>query len=499
MDTNTNTDQLVRRTQAGAPTETQTETQTQIYSTISGRSAALLAVTCSAIFLDALDTSMVNVALPSIQSDLGMTASSLQWVVAAYVLGFGGFLLFGGRASDLLGRRAVFLIALGVFVAFSAIGGLAWNGELIIVSRFLKGVAAAFTAPAALSLLTTSFEEGAARNRALSYYTATGSAGFTFGLIAGGLLTEVNWRLVFFAPAVIGSMTFLGALAFVPRQKRDAADLRHLDVVGAVTITGSMFSLVLGLTLGSVRSWTDGWTLGAFAAGVVLLLTFIAVERRHPHPLVPLSMFRSWTLVRANLAVLLYVGSWGAAQFIATLYMQETRGWSPLETAAAFWPCGVLGLFVAPYVARLIQRLGLTGLLATGLTLSLIAYLLLQLVRVDSGYWPTIFPAFALIGISFTLVFSAASISATSGVPIHEQGLASGLLQTSMQFGTAALLAITTAVFQSQVSEGASDVAMVEAYRYGWIVPTAAIAVAMILVFPGVFASRRARTGPPLS
>src|SRR6478672_3804262 len=214
---------------------------------LSRRAWGMLLVLCGALFLDALDVSMVGVALPSIKTDLNMSTGSLQWVVSAYVLGYGGFLLLGGRAADLLGRRRVFLISLGVFVVASLFGGFAHDGNLLIATRFIKGMSAAFTAPAGLSIITTTFKEGPARNKALSVYTATGATGFSLGLVIGGLLTEAGWRWVFFLPAPVALIALIGGIRFVPTSERASRIGRSFDATGAVTITAAMLLLVYTL------------------------------------------------------------------------------------------------------------------------------------------------------------------------------------------------------------------------------------------------------------
>ena len=458
---------------------------------IRGKALGLLAVLCAAFFLDALDVSMLAVAIPQVGAELNMT-TTLPWIVAGYVLGFGGFLLFGGRAADLLGRRRVFLIALAVFVLMSALGGIAWNGEILIATRFLKGVAAAFTAPAALSLVTTSFHEGPARNRALSFYTATGSAGFTFGLIFGGFLTEWDWRAVFFMPAIIGTLTLLAGLWLIPAHPR-AGQGGRLDIPGALLITAAMMAIVYALTLGPDQGWGNIATWGPLLVGMLLVVVFVFVERRQAHPLLPLHVVKSWPRVRSNLAAFVLVGAWGASQFLLTLHFQDTLEWSPLVTAAAFWPCGVLGLFIAPFMGRLITRFTLLGVTAAGLLMMVIAYALLQLVELDSMYWVAFFPSFALIGVAFTLIFGTAAIGATSGLPADEQGLAGGVLQTASQFGTAVLLAVTTAVYRANLTSGASPQEQLSAYEAGWIVPLAASVVALITVAVSVRPIKRTR------
>src|SRR3954454_11679236 len=224
---------------------------------LSRRAWGALLVLCGALFLDALDVSMIGVALPSIKSDLDMSTSSLQWVVSAYVLGYGGFLLLGGRAADLLGRRRMFLIALGVFIVASGLGGLTNDPTLLIATRFIKGVSAAFTAPAGLSIITTTFAEGAARNKALSVYTATGATGFSLGLVFGGLLTEIGWRWVFFLPVPVALLTLLGGLRLVPREARPFRSSRSFDLAGAVTLTTAMLLLVFTLVEAPEQGWAS--------------------------------------------------------------------------------------------------------------------------------------------------------------------------------------------------------------------------------------------------
>ena len=236
---------------------------------LSGRAWGLLFVLCGALFLDALDVSMVNVALPSISSDLDMSTRELQWVVSAYVLGYGGFLLLGGRAADLFGRRRMFLGALAVFLVFSGLGGLATDGSLLILARFVTGVAAAFTAPAGLSIITTTFAEGPVRNRALTIYTATGATGFSLGLVLGGVLTEVSWRWVFFVPVLMSLAILVAGIQLVPGSRRPTRRAAGFDVAGAVTLTGAMLLLVFTLVEAPEVGWGSARTMGGFVATAV--------------------------------------------------------------------------------------------------------------------------------------------------------------------------------------------------------------------------------------
>lgn len=260
--------------------------------------------------------------------------------MSAYVLGYGGFLLLGGRAADLLGRRRVFLVALGVFVVASALGGLVDDGSLLIATRFIKGVSAAFTAPAGLSIITTSFAEGPIRNRAIAVYTATGATGFSLGLVVGGLLTEIGWRWVFFVPVPVALATLAAGLWLVPRDARGVHVSRSFDLAGAVTLTAAMLLLVFTVVEAPDVGWGSPRTIGSFAAVAAILAAFVAIERRTALPLVRLGILRSAPLVQANLAAMMLIGGWFGFQFIATLYMQQLRGWSPLQTGLAIFPGG---------------------------------------------------------------------------------------------------------------------------------------------------------------
>jgi MFS family permease len=417
---------------------------------LSGRAWGTLLVLCGALFLDALDVSMIGVALPSIRTDLHMSTSALQWVVSAYVLGYGGFLLLGGRAADLLGRRRVFLISLGVFVGASALGGIATGGALLIVTRFVKGLSAAFTAPAGLSIITTTFEEGPARNKALSVYTATGATGFSLGLVFGGLLTEVSWRLAFFLPAPVALVALLAGLRLVPRTPRPARIGRSFDLPGAVSLTAGMLLLVYTLVEAPSAGWTSARTLVSLAAVAAILAAFVARERRTAAPLIRLGIFRSSTLVRANFAAMA-LAAWIGFQFIATLYMQQLRGWSSLQTGLAIFPAGLLVALLAPRVAPVIARFGLVRPIVAGLAAIGLGYVLFLRIGLDSSY-AAMLPTFLLAGVGFGLAFGPINVAATSGVAAEEQGLAGGLVNTSFQLGAALVLAVVTAVVNANTT-----------------------------------------------
>ncbi len=442
---------------------------------LSARAWGMLLVLCGAIFLDAMDVSMIGVALPSSREDLGLSTSSLQWVVSAYVLGYGGFLLLGGRAADLLGRRRMFLISLGVFVVASALGGFANDGTLLIVTRFIKGVSAGFTAPAGLSIITTSFAEGNARNKAISIYTATGATGFSLGLVFGGLLTEIGWRWVFFLPAPIALATLLAAIRLVPTDRHSVRPSRSFDLAGAVSLTAATRTLL------------------SFAGVAAVLTAFVAIEKRTTEPLVRLGILRSGTLVQANLGAMMLVGGWFGFQFIATLYLQQLRGWSPLETGLAIFPGGFLVAVLAPRIAPLVMRFGIRRLITLGLASTAAGYALFLPIGLDSGYAAAMLPTFLLAGLGFALAYGPLNIAGTNGVAAHEQGLASGLVSTSFQVGGALVLAVVTAVNNAAAGADGSPQAILDGFH-------AAIVVSVIAAGLGVVATAvrlRPRVAPP--
>jgi EmrB/QacA subfamily drug resistance transporter len=445
---------------------------------LSTRAWGMLLVLCGAIFLDAMDVSMVGVALPSIRDDLGLSTSSLQWVVSAYVLGYGGFLLLGGRAADLFGRRRMFLISLGVFVVASALGGLVDDGSLLIATRFIKGVSAGFTAPAGLSIITTSFAEGPARNKAISIYTATGATGFSLGLVFGGLMTEIGWRWVFFLPVPVALATLLAGIRLVPSDPRTARRSRSFDVAGAVTLTAAMLLLVYTVVEAPAVAWASARTLASFAGAAAILAVFVAIERRTAAPLVRLGILRSAPLVQANLGAMALVGGWFGFQFIATLYLQQLRGWSPLETGLAIFPGGFLVAVLAPRIAPLVMRFGVRRLITAGLASTAIGYALFLPIGLDSGYVAAMLPTFIFAGFGFALAYGPLNIAATNGVVAEEQGLASGLVSTSFQFGGALVLAVATAVNNANVGADGSQQALLDGFQ-------AAIVVSVIVATLG--------------
>ncbi|WNC15223.1 MFS transporter [Brevibacillus brevis] len=439
----------------------------------------VLLVLCGAIFLEGIDVSMLGVALPSIRADLGMSTSSLQWVVSAYVLGYGGFMLLGGRAADLFGRRRMFLFWLTVFLVFSGLGGFATNGWVLILARFMTGVSAAFMTPAGLSIITTSFSEGVQRNKALSIYAGTAAGGFSLGLVAGGMLTELSWRWVFFGPVIFSFIILVAGYRLIKNTGSPEQSGQGFDLAGAISLTVAMLLLVFAV----VESPNIGsnWTIGTLAASAVLFAVFVAVEKRTASPLVRLGILRSGSLIRANLGGMLFAGSFFGFQFITVLYLQELRGWSSLETGLALLAIGIDAVLSPTLTPRLVSRFGNVRVIFWGFCLAAVAYTLFMLKGLDSIY-AVMLPFLLLVGFAFALAYGPLTIAATDGIREEEQGLAGGLFNTSFQFGAALGLALVTTVYVSASGAAGMPQADLNSFRTALIVPVAGVVLGAVTV-----------------
>lgn len=449
---------------------------------VPARSWGVLIVLCGAIFLEGIDVAMLNIALPAIRADLGLSTGMLSGVVSAYVLGYGGFMLLGGRAADLLGRRRMFLIWLVVFLVFSGLGGFADEGWVLLLARFVTGVAAAFLTPAGLSLITTTFPEGRLRNQALLIYAGTAAGGFALGLVAGGLLTAIGWRWVFFAPVLMSLLILIAAVPLIREPVREDRPAGGFDVMGAVTITGAMMLLAYGVV--RLEHPADGWplTVAAFAGGLALVAAFTAVERRSASPLVRLGLLRSATLIRANVMAVMLTASFFGFQFLVTIYLQELRGWSTIQTGLALLAAAV-DVVIAPVLTPwLVNRFGSARVVLGGLLSGLLAYALFLGVGLDWTY-AAMLPSMLLIGLMFAFVYGPVTIVATDGVAEHEQGLAGGLINSSFQFGAALGLSMVTAVNVAALGGGTDPEAGLAAMRTALLVPvTATLLGALVAV-----------------
>jgi MFS family permease len=444
-----------------------------------------------ALCLDALDVSMVGVALPSIRTALGLSTSSLQWVVSGYVLGYGGLLLLGGRAADLLGRRRVFLAALAAFAVLSLLGGLTSVPGLLIGARFLKGIAAAFTAPAGMSLLTTTFPEGPMRNRAFSIYSAFGGSGFSLGLVLSGLLTAVSWRWTLLVPAPVALIVLAAGWWLIPRDARETGKAvtkrRSFDLPGAFAVTLSMLLLVYTVVSAQQAGWASARTIGSFALVAAGLAAFVAIESRSRDPLMPLQIFRSGALRRANIGAVTLFGSYVSFQFLATQYLQSLAGWSPISTALAFLPAGVMVAVLSVGVGPLLGRFGTGRLAAAAFVCLVAAYAVFLRAGVSPDYPAVLLPTMLLVGLAFGLGFSALSVAATDGMPDSEQGLAASLFQTSFQVGGALVLAVVTAVVDAAGGgQLATPAVTLAAYRPALFLITGVAAVGALVAIAGL-------------
>ncbi|GAA4617530.1 MFS transporter [Actinoallomurus liliacearum] len=402
-----------------------------------GRRQTALVLLCAAVFLDSMDLSLMGVALPSIGRDLSLPESTLQWLMSGYAVAYGGFLLLGGRIADLFGRRRMFLISLGAFAAASLAGGLLSVGWLLVLTRVVKGVAAALTAPAALSLITTTFTEGPRRNRALGIYSLAGATGYSAGLIFSGLLTQVSWRLVFFLPVPIALAVLVAAPLALPRGERPSAAAGGFDGAGATAVTGGVLLLVYALT---EKNWPAG------IAAVVLLAAFVAIERRQRLPLIPLGVFRSGRLTAANLAALTWACATIGWQFVAVLYLQRELHYTALATGLGIVPMGLAIVVTANLAGKLINRWGLGRVAALGMLIQATGILLFLRAGATGDYVAVLLPALLIHGIGNGLSFPSLNIAAVGGLPDDQQGLASGLVTSSVQIGAGVGIAVLAAV-----------------------------------------------------
>jgi EmrB/QacA subfamily drug resistance transporter len=449
-----------------------------------------LALLCAVQFMVVLDVSIVNIALPSIQTDLGFSQENLQWVLSAYALVFGGFLLLGGRLADILGRRDVFMAGLVIFSVGSLLCGLAWNDESLIASRALQGLGAAAVAPSALSILTTTFTEGRERNIALGAWGAVGGFGAAAGVLLGGILTDLlSWEWVFFVNLPVGVI----GLALAPlllAESRDARGQRH-DFPGAALVTSALVLLVLGITQGRQWEWLSAQTIGVFAASAVLLIAFALWEERQRDPLVPFSIFKVQTLTAANVVGLILGTTLFSMFLMLGLYQQQVLEFSALKTGVGYLAVAGTAVVWANVAAQVVNRIGVKPTLVFGMSLMTVGLLSFTQVSAGGSYWVDLFPGFLVIGAAIPFAFVPITIAALAGTKPQEAGLASGLINTSQQIGGAVGIAILSTIAVSTTDDAvAQGTAMplaltdgfVNAFWAGAVIAFAGVLVSIFLV-----------------
>jgi EmrB/QacA subfamily drug resistance transporter len=405
-----------------------------------------LAVIVTAQFMVVLDISIVNVALPSIKTDLHFSQENLQWVLTGYSIFFGGFLLLGGRLADLLGRRRLFMVGLSVFTVSSLLNGLAWSEGSLIAFRCLQGLGAAMMSPAALSILTTTFEEGSERNRALGIWGAVAGSGGAVGVLLGGVLTSAfSWPWIFYVNVPVG-VAVVAVSPLLLRESRADLPSRYFDFPGAATITAGLMLLVYGMTHATQHGWATAETIGLLAASAALIVSFFLIESRTKAPLLPLRIFRLRTLTGSNVSALVATGAVFSQFFLLTLYMQQVLHYSALKTGVAYIALTVTTIAFSAVSQGLVTRLGVRRVLPAGLVLSTVALVLFGQLPVDGHYFWDLFPGFIVSGLGLALVFIPMSIGALTGVRPADAGIASGLISTSQQIGGAIGVAAATTI-----------------------------------------------------
>jgi len=454
----------------------------------------ILVLVCLAQFMVILDATIVNVALPSIQADLGLSESSLQWIVNAYALLFGGFLLLGGRAGDLMGRKRVFLAGLVLFTAASLACGLATSETMLIVARGIQGLGAALVSPAALSIVTTTFREGPERTKALGVWAAIAVGGGAVGLVLGGFLVETfSWPWIFFVNVPVGIAAFLLSLRFVPESKDEHAH-KSFDLAGATTVTAGLIALVYGIVRSAESGWSSAEVVSCLVLSAVLLGAFVLIESRSAEPLVRLSIFSVKTVRGANVAMLIVAAGLFAMFFFNTLYLQRVLGFSPLEAGFAFVPF-TMGVIVGATVSqKLVPALGAREVPLIGLGLATLGLLSFLRLTPDSSYVTDLLPGILLTAVGMGLVFVPITLIATSGVPSDDAGLVSGLFNTSQQIGGALGLALLSTFATNKTADTLSSLgrqptpadqanALVDGFHVAWLGSAILLALGAVLLF----------------
>ncbi|HKD95015.1 MAG TPA: DHA2 family efflux MFS transporter permease subunit [Gaiellaceae bacterium] len=407
-----------------------------------------LTVVCAAFFMTILDVSIVNVALPSIGKSLHFSRDNLQWVITAYAITYGGFLLLAGRIADFYGRRRVFMIGVVVFTLASLFCGLAWSEGVLIASRAVQGVGAAVITPSALSIVMTTFEEGAERNKALGIWGALGGGGAAVGVLLGGILTTyAGWEWIFFINVPVGALAFVLSPRFV--RESSVEGRKSLDVAGAITVTAGLGLLVFAVTKAPDHGWSSGWTLSRLAAAGILLIAFVVIEARQKDPLMPFHIFRIQTVAGANVSGLLLGAVTFANFFVLTLYVQQVLGYSAIRTGLTFVVTAGSAVLWAGLAQAMTTRFGVKPMLAIGFLAMIAASIYYTQVSPSGSFASELLPGYLLMGFALPFTFIPVSIAALAGVSYDEAGLASGLINTAQQIGGAVGIAVCSSVLFS--------------------------------------------------
>jgi EmrB/QacA subfamily drug resistance transporter len=449
-----------------------------------------LALLCVVQFMVVLDIAIVNVALPSIKIDLGFSQGDLQWVISAYALVFGGFLLLGGRAADMLGRRRVFLAGIVVFTAASLFAGLAWSEPSLIAARAAQGLGAAIITPAALSILSTTFVEGRERNIALGAWGAVGGFGAVAGVLLGGVLTDaLSWQWIFFVNVPVGIAGFVLAPLLL-EESRDAR-VKRFDVPGAALVTGGLSGLVLAITEAGRHGWVSVEAVSVLAVSVLLLVGFVAWELRYSDPLMRFGILRSRTVSGANVAGFIMGTAMFSMFLILTLYMQQVLGYSAMRTGVAYLAVAGTAILWSAVAGQLVTRVGVKPVLVVGMAMLTAGLVFFTQVSVDGSYVDDLLPGFLLIGVGIGFSFVPISIAALAGVRPAEAGLASGLINTSQQIGGALGIAVLSTIATSRSEDAAASGAVLPealvdgfsaSFLVGAIIAAAGLVAALTLV-----------------
>jgi EmrB/QacA subfamily drug resistance transporter len=414
----------------------------------------VLAVVGAAFFMTILDVAIVTVAIPSIQEDLHIAESTVQWTLTAYAITFGGFLLLGGRVSDLLGRRIVFIGGLTLFTVASLFCGLANSAAMLISARAVQGIGAAIISPAALSIVTTTFREGAERNKALGIWGALGGSGAAAGVLLGGILTKyLGWEWIFFVNVPVGVLVLALTRPIVPESHADLGH-RRFDVPGAVSVTGGLALLVYAISKAPDVGWATGRTIGFLVLSVAILAAFVVWELRVPAPLTPFSVFRIRSLTAANVVGLMLGAVIYANFFILTLYVQQILGWSALRTGLTFLATAGTAVIWAGVAQALVTKVGPRPVMTLGLVILALSVLGYTRLPVHGHYWPDLLPLYLTFSVGMVFGYVPVTIAAFIGVPHHLAGLASGLMNTSQQIGGAIGVAVASTIFTSRAQSG---------------------------------------------